>query len=114
MVDLPSIPFVTDARIVALPTVAARGGIVVTWQADLGRGPRTIARTITGADEIEALAHALLAVAAAARHQRDGGVAVDQHKPAAATVQMMRSVSLSPRCGVTTTPPQFQHRGERA
>jgi hypothetical protein len=113
-VDLPEIPFITDARIVALPGLDARGGIVVTWHADTGQGPRTIARSLASADDIEALGHALLSVAAVARlnkAKRDGGAQVLPGHAPRADVKLMRSVRTADTHSIVTMPLPVRREG---
>lgn len=57
---LHTIPFITDVDLMALGS----GGIVARWRDSQGR---TLARTVADADRMEALAHALLAIALASR-----------------------------------------------
>jgi len=111
---LDPIPFITDARIVALADLAARGAIVINWQKDSGDGPRVVARTVADVDAIEALGRALLSVAAVARLNRDkltaGGEVLPGHAPRA-EVNLMRALATSPRHSIVPAPRHLRRAG---
>lgn len=103
------IPFITDARLVAL--AGPRGGIVITFASDDGTARRTVARSVSTIEDVERFAHDLLALAQAARgFARDAG-AKPGHAPRLDT-RLMSSLRVDPP--IRPAPPRHLIAGQGA